>query len=150
MKGVLSSLDLAPPHSVAHSVFVMNIRSLLCCFFPIILFFHSNSFQLLLLSKTYDFDIIRVPAWIKLHWLGAEVPACVCSIFFFTAAGKLDSGSTSSNPNFKDVVRNFADSFRLTYRCRVEVEIHTEKIGLIKPIYFQFKPIFSYSNPTGG
>lgn len=29
------SFDLAPPHSVAHSVFVMNIRSLLCCFFPI-------------------------------------------------------------------------------------------------------------------
>lgn len=25
---------LAPPHSVAHSVLVMNIRSLLCCFFP--------------------------------------------------------------------------------------------------------------------
>lgn len=30
-------MDLAPPHSVAHSVFVMYIRSLLCCFFPIFL-----------------------------------------------------------------------------------------------------------------
>lgn len=30
-----TSFRLAPPHSVAHSVRVMNIRSLLCCFFPI-------------------------------------------------------------------------------------------------------------------
>lgn len=36
MKGVRLSLDLAPPHSVAHSVLVMNILSLLCCFFPIV------------------------------------------------------------------------------------------------------------------
>lgn len=35
LKGVRDSLDLAPPQSLAHSVFVMNIRSLLCCFFPI-------------------------------------------------------------------------------------------------------------------
>ena len=39
LKGVSSCLDLAPPHSVAHSVFVMYIRSLLCCFFPIFLFY---------------------------------------------------------------------------------------------------------------
>ena len=35
LKRVRDSLDLAPPQSLAHSVFVMNIRSLLCCFFPI-------------------------------------------------------------------------------------------------------------------
>ena len=34
--GVLRSRFFAPPHSCAHSVVVMNMRSLLCCFFPML------------------------------------------------------------------------------------------------------------------